>query len=234
MLTENPVFVALDTTKIEQAVFWANEVRPWVGGVKLGLEFFNSNGPDGVREIVNLGLPVFLDLKFHDIPNTVVRALNAVAELGIFMVNVHASGGGAMLQAVAKNIADMGSDRPLVVGVTVLTSLDESDLNAVGQSGPISSQVGRLARLTQTSGLDGVVCAPSEITELRKICGEKFYLVVPGIRPSWAHTGDQKRIMTPGKAKALGADIIVIGRPITESEDPALSAKIISNELDAV
>jgi orotidine-5'-phosphate decarboxylase len=115
-----------------------------------------------------------------------------------------------------------------------LTSLDENDLNTVGQSGPILSQVERLALLTQTSGLDGVVCSPSEITKLRAICGENFYLVVPGIRPSWAHAGDQKRVMTPAKAKALGADIIVIGRPITESKDPALSAKTILNELDSI
>ena len=232
MLTKNPVFVALDTTEIEQAIYWVNEVSPWVGGVKLGLEFFNSNGPGGVRKIVNLGLPVFLDLKFHDIPNTVVRAISAVSDLGVFMLNVHASGGGAMLRAVSNTIANMGSDRPLVVGVTVLTSLDENDLQTVGQNGPILSQVGRLALLTQTSGLDGVVCSPSEITNLREICGKNFYLVVPGIRPAWAHTGDQKRVMTPAKAKALGADIIVIGRPITESEDPALSAKTILNELD--
>ena len=179
-----------------------------------------------------MGLRIFLDLKFHDIPNTVVRAISAVSDLGVFMLNVHASGGGVMLRAVSNTIANMGSDRPLVVGVTVLTSLDENDLQTVGQNGPILSQVGRLALLTQTSGLDGVVCSPSEITNLREICGKNIYLVVPGIRPAWAHTGDQKRVMTPAKAKALGADIIVIGRPITESEDPALSAKTILNELD--
>ncbi|MFT5181386.1 MAG: orotidine-5'-phosphate decarboxylase [Alphaproteobacteria bacterium] len=234
MLPENPVFVALDTVDLDQAVAWAEAVRPCVGGVKLGLEFFNGNGPDGVRRIVDLGLPVFLDLKFHDIPNTVAGAVRAVAGLGAAIVNVHASGGSAMLTAAAEAAAEHGADRPLVIAVTVLTSLDDDDLAGIGQKGPAASQVERLARLTQSCRLDGVVCSPAEIAALRTACGDGFRLIVPGIRPAWASTGDQKRIMTPRQARDLGADILVIGRPITGSDDPAAAAARIADELEAI
>ena len=163
MLPENPVFVALDTANLDQAIAWAGAVRPCVGGVKLGLEFFNSNGPAGVRQIVDIGLPVFLDLKFPDIPNTVAGAVRAVAGLGAAIVNVHASGGPAMLRAAAEAAAEFGANRPRVIAVTVLTSLDDNDLASVGQAGPAASQVERLAQLTQSCGLDGVVCSPAEI-----------------------------------------------------------------------
>lgn len=234
MLPENPIFVALDTADLNQAIAWAQAVRPHVGGVKLGLEFFNGNGPDGVRRIVDLGLPVFLDLKFHDIPNTVAGAVRAVAGLGAAIVNVHASGGSAMLSAAAEAAAEYGANRPLVIAVTVLTSLDDSDLTSVGQTGPAASQVERLARLTLSCGLDGVVCSSAEITALRAACGDAFHLIVPGIRPSWAAAGDQKRIMAPREARNLGADILVIGRPITGSDDPAAAAARISDELKDV
>jgi orotidine-5'-phosphate decarboxylase len=232
MLPENPIFVALDTPDLDQAAAWAEAVRPCVGGVKLGLEFFNSNGPDGVKRIVDLGLPVFLDLKFHDIPNTVAGAVRAVAGLGAAIVNVHASGGSAMLRAAAEAAAAHGADRPLVIAVTVLTSLDEQDLADVGQMGPAAAQVERLARLTQSCGLDGVVCSPAEIATLRAACGDDFNLIVPGIRPTWASTGDQKRIMTPREACDLGATILVIGRPITGADDPAAAAARIMEELE--
>lgn len=231
MLPVNPVFVALDTADMDQALTWIEAVSPHVGGVKLGLEFFNSNGPDGVRRIVDLGLPVFLDLKFHDIPNTVAGAVRAVAGLGAAIVNVHASGGSAMLRAAVEAAAEHGTGRPLVVAVTVLTSLDDDDLSSIGQRGPAASQVERLARLTQSCGLDGVVCSPAEITALRAACGKGFRLIVPGIRPGWAGTGDQKRIMTPRQARDLGADILVIGRPITGADDPAAAAARIAEEL---
>lgn len=232
MLPDNPVFVALDTTDLDQAIAWANAVRPHVGGVKLGLEFFNSNGPDGVRRVVDLGLPVFLDLKFHDIPNTVAGAVRAVAGLGAAMVNVHASGGSAMLSAAAQAAAEYGENRPLVIAVTVLTSLDDGDLASVGQAAPAASQVERLARLTLSCGLDGVVCSSAEIVALRAACGAEFRLIVPGIRPDWASAGDQKRIMTPRQARGLGADVLVIGRPITGSDDPAAAAARIAEELE--
>ncbi len=233
MLPENPVFVAFDTADLDQAIAWADAVRPSVGGIKLGLEFFNANGPDGVRRIVDLGLPVFLDLKFHDIPNTVAGAVHTVAGLGAAIVNVHASGGAAMLTAATEAAAGYGADRPLVIAVTVLTSLDDADLASVGQTGPAAAQVERLARLSQTCGLDGVVCSPAEITAVRAACGEEFRLIVPGIRPDWASAGDQKRIMTPRQARDLGADVLVIGRPITGADDPAAAAARIADELGA-
>ena len=233
MLSENPVFVALDTANLDQAIAWAGAVRPCVGGVKLGLEFFNSNGLAGVRQIVDIGLPVFLDLKFHDIPNTVAGAVRAVAGLGAAIVNVHASGGPAMLRAAAEAAAEFGANRPRVIAVTVLTSLDDNDLASVGQVGPAASQVERLAQLTQSCGLDGVVCSPAEIAALRAACGTEFYLVVPGIRPAWASADDQKRFMTPREARDLGADVLVIGRPITGSDDPAAAAARIAEELES-
>lgn len=231
MLPQNPVFVALDTADVNQAIAWAGAARPHVGGVKLGLEFFGSNGPDGVRRIVELGLPVFLDLKFHDIPNTVAGAVRAVSGLGVAIVNVHAAGGPAMLEAAAAAAAEAGAERPWVIAVTVLTSLDDGDLAAVGQQGPAAAQVERLARLTQSCGLDGVVCSPAEIAPIRAACGGDFRLIVPGIRPAWAAAGDQKRIMTPAEARAQGADILVIGRPITGADDPAAAAARIAEEL---
>ena len=231
-LPANPVFVALDTPDLDQALAWAGAVRGHVGGVKTGLEFFSANGADGVHRIVDLGLPVFLDLKFHDIPNTVAGAVRAVAGLGAGIVNVHASGGPAMLDA-AREAAETagGATRPLVIAVTVLTSMDDSDLDAVGQKSPASEQVVRLAQLSQAHGLDGVVCSPAEIEPLRAACGPDFKLIVPGIRPDWAATGDQKRITTPRQARDRGADILVIGRPITGADDPAAAANRIAEEL---
>jgi len=231
MLPTNPIFVALDTADLDQALAWADAVRGSVGGVKLGLEFFNANGPEGVRRIVALGLPIFLDLKFHDIPNTVAGAVRAVGGLGAAIINVHASGGPAMLIAAAEAAAGFGAERPLVIGVTVLTSLDDADLAAVGQAGPAAAQAERLARLAQHCGLDGVVCSPAEIAPLRAACGKDFRLIVPGIRPAWAAAGDQKRIMTPRQARDRGADVLVIGRPITGADDPAAAAGLIVAEL---
>jgi len=231
MLPANPIFVALDTADPAQADAWIEAVQPHVGGVKLGLEFFNANGPAGVRRVVATGVPVFLDLKFHDIPNTVAGAVRAVAGLGAAIINVHASGGPAMLTAAAAAAAEFGAERPLVIAVTVLTSLDDGDLAKVGQAGPAAAQATRLARLAQDCGLDGVVCSPAEIAPLRAACGEDFRLIVPGIRPGWAATGDQKRIMTPRQARDLGADVLVIGRPITSADDPSAAASRIAAEL---
>ncbi|MEP4377812.1 MAG: orotidine-5'-phosphate decarboxylase [Alphaproteobacteria bacterium] len=231
-LPANPVFASLDTTDLEQAVAWAEMLRGHVGGVKAGLEFFSANGAEGVRRIIDLGQPFFLDLKFHDIPNTVAGAVRAVAGLGAAIVNVHAAGGPAML-AAAREAAEQagGAQRPLVIAVTVLTSLDDSDLVAVGQSVPARDQVVRLAQLAQSEGLDGVVCSPAEITAIRAACGPAFKLIVPGIRPTWAATGDQKRFTTPAQARDDGADVLVIGRPITRADDPAAAAARIAGEL---
>lgn len=226
----NPVFVALDTADLDNAFTLAQSVKPYVGGLKVGLEFINALGPDAIRRIASIGLPVFADVKFHDIPNTVAGAAKAIAGLGVAMFNVHASGGEAMMRAAADAIAPW-TPRPLLIAVTVLTSLDDGVLDSVGQRGPAAEQVARLAALTKASGLDGVVCSAHELATVRAACGPDFLTIVPGIRPAGAAKGDQKRVMTPEEARAAGADILVIGRPITAAPDPAAAAKAIAQEL---
>jgi orotidine-5'-phosphate decarboxylase len=194
------------------------------------LEFISALGPEGVRAIVALGLPVFADVKFHDIPNTVAGAAKAIASLGISMFNVHASGGEAMLRA-AMQAAASANPRPRVLGVTVLTSMTDADLFAVGQTGPAQTQVVRLAQLAKMSGLDGVVCSPLEVAAIRQVCGTEFLIVTPGVRPAGADLADQKRTLTPAEAVAAGSDIVVVGRPITEARDPAAAAAAIAAEI---
>ncbi len=225
------MFVALDMVDPAAAEAMAAQVRPHVAGVKLGLEFFAANGPAGVRRVAGAGLPLFLDLKLHDIPNTVAGAVRAVVPLEPSLLTVHAGGGPAMLRAARNAAADAGTLRPKIVAVTVLTSLDDADLGAVGQTGPATDQVRRLAALAQESGLDGVVCAPQEVAILRGDCGPDFLLVVPGIRPGGSAAADQKRVMTPTEAIAAGADILVVGRPITAAADPAAAARDIAGEI---
>ena len=228
------LFVALDTQDLGKAAGLAQALAGRVGGLKIGKEFFAAQGPDGVRAVAG-GEPLFLDLKFHDIPNTVAGAIRAVVHLRPFMVNVHASGGRAMMQAAGEAAREAAEDldvtRPLVLGVTVLTSLDEDDLDDVGQRGPASDQTVRLAELARDSGLDGVVCSPREIAAVRTACGPDLLLVVPGIRPTWAAAGDQKRIMTPAEALGAGADYLVVGRPITGAADPVAAARRLVEEL---
>lgn len=228
----NPIYVALDTPDLPRALEIANAVKPHVGGLKVGLEFITALGPDAVREIVKLGLPVFADTKFHDIPNTVAGAAKAIAQLGIAIFNIHVSGGEAMMRAAVGEAARV-HPRPKVIGVTVLTSMDDADLEAVGQRGPAAEQVTRLAKLAKASGLDGVVCSPREIALVRKACGPDFLIVTPGVRPAGADIGDQRRIMTPAEAVRAGADILVIGRPITGAADPAAAARAIAAEIAA-
>lgn len=226
----NPIFVALDTPDLSRALAVASAVKPHVGGLKVGLEFISALGPDGVRKIVEIGLPVFADVKFHDIPNTVAGAAREIAMLGVAMFNVHASGGEAMMRAAANAIADI-HPRPLLIAVTVLTSLDNSVLETVGQRGPAASQVERLADLAKASGLDGVVCSAHEIAMVRQATGPGFLTVVPGIRPAGGELGDQRRVMTPPQALAAGADILVIGRQIMAAPDPVSAARAIAQEL---
>ena len=223
----NPVFVALDTPDLSRALELAAAVKPYVGGLKVGLEFITALGPEGIVRITELGLPVFADTKFHDIPNTVAGAAKAIGELGVDIFNIHASGGGAMMRA-AMEAAVMFHPRPKVIAVTVLTSLGDDDLDAVGQSVPAAGQVTRLAKLAKTSGLDGVVCSPQEIGLVRQACGAEFLIVTPGVRPAGADLADQRRVMTPEEAVRAGADILVIGRPITGAADPATAAKAIA------
>ncbi|MBL8661090.1 MAG: orotidine-5'-phosphate decarboxylase [Rhodospirillales bacterium] len=227
------IFVAFDMTSLGDALELARSLSGLVGGIKLGHEFFTACGPDGVRRVSEVGLPIFLDLKFHDIPTTVAHAVAAASALRPFMLNVHGSGGEAMLRAAAEAAAALGDDRPLVLAVTVLTSLADADLAAIGVAGEVRDQVTRLALLAKGCGLDGVVCAASEIMALRGAAGGVFKLVVPGVRPSWAAVDDHKRVLTPGEAVALGADYLVIGRPITGAARPQEAAQRIVDEVAA-
>jgi orotidine-5'-phosphate decarboxylase len=227
----NPVFCALDTVDLRQALDWGRAVKPFVGGLKIGLEFFNANGPEGVKSVVALGLPVFADLKLHDIPNTVAGGVRGIMPLGVSMLNIHAAGGPAMMRAAAEEARKAGAKRMKILGVTVLTSLDDQDLHATGVANNAQEQVLRLAQLAKDSGLDGVVCAAHEIAPLRAALGGEFMLVVPGIRPEGADLRDQKRVMTPFEARALGADILVVGRPITAAGDAGAAARAIRDEL---
>lgn len=222
----NPIFVAIDTPSLEQARALAEQVGPNAGGVKLGLEFFSANGPAGVTAILELGIPVFLDLKLHDIPNTVLKAVEALRPLEPEVLTVHAAGGRAMLEAAKAAAAPTTK----VVAVTVLTSLDGDDLQSIGVGGDPAEQVRRLAQLARSSGLDGIVCSGAEVGEARQAWPEGFF-VVPGVRLAGGAAGDQKRVVTPREALESGASILVIGRPITGSEDPAAALRDIALSL---
>ena len=229
------VFRALATPGVAAASGLARRLGGLVGGVKLGLEFFCANGPEGVRAIVGEGLPVFLDLKLHDIPNSVAGAVAAAVGLGPAMLTLHAAGGRAMMEraveAASEAAASAGVPRPRMIGVTVLTSLGPAELRALGVTDPPADQVRRLAALARSAGLDGIVCSGHEIAAVRAECGPDFLLVVPGVRPSWAGADDQKRVTTPRQAIERGADVLVIGRPITGAADPAAAARRIAGEL---
>lgn len=238
------LFVALDLVDINRAVALARALAGRVGGIKLGKEFFTANGPEGYRRIAEVGLPIFLDLKFHDIATTVARAVGAALPLRPFMLDVHASGGAAMMRAAAKAVAEgsaeaaradsgggMTGSRPLIVAVTMLTSLRQNDLEDLGIVGSVQEQVTRLAVLAKHCGLDGAVCSCAELMTLRGACGADFVLVVPGIRPSWAEGDEHRQTVTPAEAIALGADYIVVGRPIVQAPDPAEAAARIYAEM---
>jgi len=233
---KNPVFCALDTSDLSEALRWSDSVKKSVGGVKLGLEFFSKYGPDGVLKISESSkLPIFLDLKFNDIPNTVSKALKTITSVAPYMVNVHANGGVKMMRAACEAAlegADLHSvTRPLVLGVTFLTSLDKSDLLDFGIDTGVRDYVIRLAVLARDSGLDGVVCSPLEVEQIRSECGEDFVLVTPGVRPVGFGVSDQKRITTPVEALSKGADYLVIGRPITSASNPAAAAEEIASTI---
>lgn len=229
------LFCAIDTDKATAALSLGARLADKVGGLKLGLEFFGAEGPAGVRAVAALGLPVFLDLKLHDIPNTVAKAVTALVPLRPFMMTIHTAGGLHMMTAAAEAAKDAaakhGVPAPILVGVTVLTSLNGDDLAAVGVSTTPEAQVLRLATLARQAGLDGVVCSAAEIAPLRRALGSDFTLVVPGIRPKGADVGDQKRVMTPREAMAAGASFLVVGRPITGAPDPAAAADAIVAEM---
>ena len=227
MPLDKKLIVALDTADADRARLWADAVSPHAGLLKLGLEFFLANGAPGFARIS--GAPIFLDLKLHDIPNTVAGGVRAVLNLRPKMLTIHASGGAAMIQAAHQAAASAGADRPMILAVTVLTSLDRQDLEAMGvAAGNVAEQVLRLGRLAIEAGADGLVCSPLEVAMLRQALGPAVKLVVPGIRPEGSATGDQARTMTPAQAVAAGADWIVVGRPITGAPDPGAAASDIA------
>lgn len=218
---DQKVIVALDYDNQADALAFVDRIDPSSCRLKVGKEMFTLFGPDFVKELHKRGFSVFLDLKFHDIPNTCSKAVRAAAEMGVWMVNVHASGGERMMAASREILEPYGKDRPLLIGVTVLTSMEQSDLAGIGLDIAPQEQVIRLANLTKNSGLDGVVCSAQEASMLKSELGKEFKLVTPGIRPAGAAVGDQKRIMTPVDAVQAGSDYLVIGRPITQASDPA-------------
>ncbi len=232
-MNNSKIIIAFDFNDIGTALSFALQLDPQKCRIKVGKELFTSAGPKLVERFVGMGFDVFLDLKFHDIPNTVAKACATAAELGVWMVNVHASGGRSMMTA-AREAIDQYEKKPLLIGVTVLTSLSESDLNEVGLDGTPEQAVNRLARLAQSAGLDGVVCSPLETTMLRESCGNDFMLVTPGVRPAGSSQDDQTRIMTPEDAIKSGADYLVIGRPITQAENPAEALEIISESIQVL
>lgn len=228
----NPILVALDVESAAKAVALANALRGAVGGYKIGKQLFTAEGPAMVRELAERGDRVFLDLKFHDIPNTVAGAVQSAVATGAWMVNVHASGGSAMMKAAAesarKTAEALGRPRPLVIGVTVLTSMNDAAFAEIGVSRGIQAQVVHLARLAKASGLDGVVASPQETAAIREACGPDFQIVTPGIRPADQQgKDDQARTLTPKEAMAAGASYLVIGRPITGAPSPREAAEKI-------
>jgi orotidine-5'-phosphate decarboxylase len=228
------LLVALDVDTVAEARALADRLRGAVGGFKIGNRLFTSEGPGLVEELASHGDRVFLDLKFHDIPNTVAGAIRAATRLGVWMVNVHASGGRAMMRA-ARAAADEEAARrsltaPLVIAVTMLTSLDQAALAEIGLNGAVADQVERLAVLTESSGLDGVVASPQEIAIIRKVCGARFNIVTPGIRGAGDAKGDQSRTLSAAEALAAGASYLVVGRPIIAAADPHAAAERIALE----
>lgn len=229
--TKNPIFCAIDTKDIDHARALATAIAPHVGGIKLGLEFFTSHGVEGVKQVVaGLSLPLFLDLKFYDIPNTVAQAVaSCVRSLDIAILTLHASGGSAMMQAAVaaarQEAAKKNTAAPLIAAVTVLTSMDQQDLSTLGITHSVEQQALELAKLAQKSGCDAVVCSAHELDAIKQHCGADFKTIVPGIRPEGTASNDQQRIMTPKQALAHGADFLVIGRPITQSANPADAAE---------
>lgn len=230
MTTASPLIIALDYPSLDAALCMADRLDPERCRVKVGKELFTRSGPNVLEALHGRGFEVFLDLKFHDIPNTVAAAVLSAAELGVWMVNVHASGGARMMQTARERLDKAGLGTHLIA-VTVLTSMTQEELAATGVSGDLEAHVERLARLAKDSGMDGVVCSARESAMLKQACGEEFLKVTPGIRPSFAQAGDQRRIMTPREAMEAGSTHLVVGRPVTQAEDPMAALDAIEREL---
>ncbi|PHM28680.1 orotidine-5'-phosphate decarboxylase [Xenorhabdus budapestensis] len=231
---ESPVVVALDYDNQDAALAFVDKIDPQSCRLKVGKEIFTLNGPQFIQVLHQRGFDVFLDLKFHDIPNTTARAVAAAAELGVWMVNVHASGGERMMTAAKEALLPYGKDAPLLIAVTVLTSMEQSDLLGTGINVAPAQHAERLAKLTKQCGLDGVVCSAHEAQQLKAVYGQEFKLITPGIRPEGSDAGDQRRIMTPPQAIQAGVDYMVIGRPITRAENPALALQRINQSIGIV
>ena len=217
---DKPIIIAMDFDTEDSALGLLDQLDPEKCRVKIGKELFTLAGPQFVKNVIGRGFDVFLDLKFHDIPNTVARASKVAADLGVWMLNVHAAGGRAMMEGTQKALADYGNDKPLLIAVTILTSLADSDLREIGFDRSPSEQVSRMAALTKDCGLDGVVCSAAEAAELRAQLGAEFLLVTPGIRRPEDAQGDQKRVIDPAEAMQLGSSYLVVGRPITRADTP--------------
>ena len=231
VVTDSPILVALDYDSRDKALAFVDRIDPRDCRLKVGKELFTLTGPDLVRSLQQRGFDVFLDLKFHDIPNTTAHAVAAAAELGVWMVNVHASGGKRMMTAAREALLPYGKDAPLLIAVTVLTSMEASDLADLGLNIAPADYAARLATLTRDCGLDGVVCSAQEAVRFKQELGQDFKLITPGIRPAGSDAGDQRRIMTPLQAQQAGVDYMVIGRPITQSNDPAQTLRDIRASL---
>jgi len=231
-LSHSRIIVPLDFNTAEQALGLVEKLQPDLCRLKIGKELFTKAGPVLVEKLIAKGFDIFLDLKFHDIPTTVAKACAVAADLGVWMVNVHASGGTEMM-SLAREEIEKKSHHPLLIGVTILTSMNQQALKELGIQCSVEEQVMRLAQLASNAGLDGAVCSAHEVKILRDNLGEEFKLVTPGIRPGGSNNDDQKRVMTPGQAINAGSDYLVIGRPITQAEDPAQALKDISEEISA-
>ncbi|TPH12768.1 orotidine-5'-phosphate decarboxylase [Litorilituus lipolyticus] len=231
-MNDPKVVVALDFGKKSEALSFIDRIEPSDARLKVGKEMFTYFGPEFVKQLTGKGFDVFLDLKFHDIPNTVAKAVTAAADLGVWMVNVHASGGEQMMIKSREALSQFGSEAPLLIAVTVLTSMGQEDLLGLGITKTPAEQVMSLAQLTQKSGLDGVVCSAWEAEQLKLQLGKDFKLITPGIRPAGSSSDDQKRIMTPQQAIDVGVDYLVIGRPITKAADPQAVLQQINHSLN--
>lgn len=234
-MNDPKVVIALDFDRLKSAYNFVDKLDPSLCKLKVGKEMFTHFGPEFVKHLVDLKFKVFLDLKFHDIPNTVAKACIAAADMGVWMVNVHASGGPVMMERALKGLESYGMERPLLIAVTVLTSMDQQQLSAIGLSAVSpAEQVLNLAKLTRASGLDGVVCSAQEASMLKREVSQDFILVTPGIRPEGADKGDQIRVMTPKMAIEAGSDYLVVGRPITQADDPLAALLAINKSIDTL
>ncbi len=230
-LIKNALFCAIDMKDTDQAVALIKEIKEHIDGIKIGMEAFYAMGANGYLRLHDLGLPIFLDLKLHDIPNTVSSAIKSLLPLNPSIINIHTTGGSAMMKAAVEAISDIGINKPKLIGVTILTSMNEQSFSEQGISLKVEQQVINLSTLAKECGLDGVVCSPLEAKNVKIKCGQDFLTIVPGIRPNNSIEDDQKRVLTPKEAIRNGADILVVGRPITQADDPNQAARLIKESM---